>query len=140
MIDDLVSKGYNVIFTTSFDFMDKTIEAGKKYPNVIFFHCSNYKRNPNYLATSGVDVKAFTVATIALSGALVGLIGSLYLFTELGRLPYELERQTAGYGYLAVLVAWLSTLDLKLVPLSAYVVSALRNAGIAIQVAGLGGK
>ncbi|MEM0024325.1 MAG: hypothetical protein QXM80_03330 [Thermofilaceae archaeon] len=96
--------------------------------------------NPNYLAASGVDVKALTVATMSLSGALIGLLGSLYLFTELGRLPYELERQTAGYGYLAVLVAWLSALDLRLVPLSAYVVSALRNAGVAIQVAGLGGN
>lgn len=46
-VDDLVSKGYNVIFTTSFDFMDATIEAAKKYPNVMFFHCSGYKRAPN---------------------------------------------------------------------------------------------
>lgn len=46
-IDRLVSEGYNVIFTTSFEFMDQTIEAAKKYPNVIFFHCSGYKRAPN---------------------------------------------------------------------------------------------
>ena len=95
--------------------------------------------NPNYLLASGVNTRALCIAAISISGALFGLVGSLYLFTEVGRLPYELERQTAGYGYLAVLVAWLSSLDLRLVPLSAYVVSALRNAGIAIQVAGLGG-
>lgn len=95
--------------------------------------------NPNYLCATGVNVKALTVVTMALSGALIGFAGSLYLLTELGRLPYELERQTAGYGYLAVLVTWLSMLDHKLIPLSAYIVSALRNAGTTIQVAGLGG-
>ncbi|MCC6050223.1 MAG: hypothetical protein LM580_05930 [Thermofilum sp.] len=95
--------------------------------------------NPNYLRATGVNTRALAVATMALSGAMVGLAGSLYLLTELGRLPYELERQTAGYGYLAVLVAWLSLLDYRLVPLSAYIVSALRNAGTTIQVAGLGG-
>ncbi len=47
VIDDLVSKGYNVIFTTSFDHMEKTYEKAKQYPNVMFFHCSGYKRRPN---------------------------------------------------------------------------------------------
>ena len=47
VIDDLVASGYNVIFTTSFGFMDATIDAGKKYPDVIFFHCSGYKRWSN---------------------------------------------------------------------------------------------
>lgn len=47
VIDELVAKGYNVIFTTSFEFMDMTIEAAKKYPNVLFFHCSGYRRAPN---------------------------------------------------------------------------------------------
>lgn len=46
-IDRFVEEGYNVIFTTSFGFMDPTIEAGEKYPNVIFFHCSGYKRSKN---------------------------------------------------------------------------------------------
>ncbi|MEM1913847.1 MAG: BMP family ABC transporter substrate-binding protein, partial [Thermofilaceae archaeon] len=47
VIDKLVAEGYNVIFTTSFEFMDKTIEAAKKYPHVMFFHCSGYKRYRN---------------------------------------------------------------------------------------------
>ncbi|HDN85270.1 MAG TPA: BMP family ABC transporter substrate-binding protein [Candidatus Aerophobetes bacterium] len=37
----------DVIFTTSFEFMDATIEAGKRYPDRIFFNCSGYKRAPN---------------------------------------------------------------------------------------------
>ena len=47
VIDNLVSKGYNVIFTTSFDHMQKTYEKAQQYPNVMFFHCSGYMRRPN---------------------------------------------------------------------------------------------
>jgi simple sugar transport system substrate-binding protein len=47
VIDRLVKDGYTVIFTTSFDFMDGTIMKAKDYPNVMFFHCSGYKRAPN---------------------------------------------------------------------------------------------
>jgi len=46
-IDRFVHEGYDVIFTTSFGYMDSTIAAGKKYPNEIFFHCSGYKRAKN---------------------------------------------------------------------------------------------
>lgn len=37
----------DVIFTTSFGYMDATVEASKKYPDRIFFHCSGYERNKN---------------------------------------------------------------------------------------------
>jgi simple sugar transport system permease protein len=95
--------------------------------------------NPSYLQAVGVSVNHIILLTMTISGALIGLTGSIYLLSELGRIPYEIERQTAGYGYLAILVSWLSLLDLKMIPFSAYIVSALRNAGIALQVAGLGG-
>lgn len=39
--------GYNMIFTTSFGFMDATINVAKEFPNVIFEHCSGYKTAPN---------------------------------------------------------------------------------------------
>ncbi|MEM4512876.1 MAG: BMP family ABC transporter substrate-binding protein [Ignisphaera sp.] len=47
VIDELIRAGYNVIFTTSFDHMDPTYEKALQYPNVMFFHCSGYKRAPN---------------------------------------------------------------------------------------------
>lgn len=54
-IDKLVNDEHcNVIFTTSFDFMDATVAAAKKYPDVIFAHCSGYKHLPN-LATYMAD-------------------------------------------------------------------------------------
>ncbi len=43
----IVEEGADVVFTTSFGFMDATIEAGKKHPDKILFHCSGYKRAPN---------------------------------------------------------------------------------------------
>ena len=38
----------------AFGFMDQTLEAAKKYPDVIFAHTSGYKRAPN-MATYMAD-------------------------------------------------------------------------------------
>ena len=87
-IDELVSKGYNVIFTTSFEFMDMTIEAAKKYPNVLFFHCSGYKRAPN-VGTYFVDLYQVYYLNGLMAGALTktGKIGyvAAYLIPEVVR-------------------------------------------------------
>lgn len=46
--DTLITvKGCDVIFTTSFGFMDGTIEAAAEHPDTMFFHCSGYKRADN---------------------------------------------------------------------------------------------
>lgn len=37
----------DVVLTTSFGYMDATIEAGKKYPDKLFMHCSGIKRLKN---------------------------------------------------------------------------------------------
>ncbi len=47
VIEELIAEGCKVIFTTSFGFMDPTLEAAKKHPDVFFFHCSGYKRHKN---------------------------------------------------------------------------------------------
>ena len=46
-IENLINQGCNVIFTTSFGFMDATLEAAKQHPDIIFFHCSGYERYKN---------------------------------------------------------------------------------------------
>jgi len=43
----IVDEGCDVVFTTSFGFMDGTLAAANKYPDKILFHCSGYKRAPN---------------------------------------------------------------------------------------------
>jgi len=47
VITQLAEQGNKIIFTTSFGFMDPTINVAKKYPNVVFMHCSGYKTADN---------------------------------------------------------------------------------------------
>lgn len=47
VIDRFAKDGCKVIFTTSFGFMDQTVDAAKKYPNIMFMHASGFKRAPN---------------------------------------------------------------------------------------------
>lgn len=77
VIDDFVRNGYNVIFTTSFDHMDPTYEKAQQYPNVMFFHCSGYKRAPN-MGTYFADLYQVYYLNGLMAGAL----------TETGRLGY----------------------------------------------------
>lgn len=37
----------DVVFTTSFGYMEDTLRAGKKYPDKKFMHCSGFKQLPN---------------------------------------------------------------------------------------------
>ncbi len=95
--------------------------------------------NPEFLKAVGVDARKTVVIAFTLSSLLVGFASAIYYLGDLTRLTYPIQAQTAGYGYLAILVAWLSMLELQLIPLSAYIVSSLRNAGRNIQIFGLGG-
>lgn len=47
IITSLAQKGYNLIFTTSFGYMDPTLEVAAKYPDITFMHCSGYKSSDN---------------------------------------------------------------------------------------------
>lgn len=47
-IRNLIDQGCNVIFTTSFGFMDWTENVAKEFPDVKFFHCSGYKMADNF--------------------------------------------------------------------------------------------
>lgn len=69
-IDKLVNDEHcNVILTTSFGFMDGTVEAALKYPDVIFAHCSGFKREPN-LATYMADFYQIYYLNGLMAGAL----------------------------------------------------------------------
>jgi len=45
--EQLVAAGNDLVFTTSFGFMDPTLAVAQNHPDKIFFHCSGYKRAPN---------------------------------------------------------------------------------------------
>ena len=46
-IRKLASSGHDLIFTTSFNYMDQTLEVAKDFPNVKFEHATGYKRTDN---------------------------------------------------------------------------------------------
>lgn len=47
VINGLVRKGANLVFTTSFGYMDATIDVARRHPDVVFMHCSGYKTAKN---------------------------------------------------------------------------------------------
>lgn len=47
VINGLVRKGHNLILTTSFGYMDATIDVAKRNKDVVFMHCSGYKTAEN---------------------------------------------------------------------------------------------
>jgi basic membrane protein A len=47
VINGLVRKGHNLIFTTSFGFMDATIDVAKRNKDIVFMHCSGFKTAEN---------------------------------------------------------------------------------------------
>lgn len=52
-IAQFAEEGYDLILTTSYDFMDETIKVAEKYPNVIFGNCSGNKRAENVFTYYG---------------------------------------------------------------------------------------
>jgi len=46
-IRNMVDQGAEVIFATSFGYMDHVEKLSKEYPDVTFFHCSGYKQTEN---------------------------------------------------------------------------------------------
>lgn len=80
VLDKLVADKCQVIFTTSYGYMDDTLAAAKKYPNVIFAHAAGYKRAPN-MATYMADFYQVFYLNGLIAGALtktgkVGFVGT----------------------------------------------------------------
>ncbi|GGJ10710.1 hypothetical protein GCM10010885_19930 [Alicyclobacillus cellulosilyticus] len=47
VFEQLAQQGYNVIFGTSYGYMNYMADVAPKYPNVIFLNCGGYKTAPN---------------------------------------------------------------------------------------------
>ncbi len=47
VINGLVRKGHNLIFTTSFGYMDATLDVARRNKDVVFMHCSGFKSAEN---------------------------------------------------------------------------------------------
>src|SRR3712207_3883318 len=46
-IEQLARTGHDLIFTTSFGFMEPTLKVAKKYPNIKFEHATGFRRAPS---------------------------------------------------------------------------------------------
>jgi basic membrane protein A len=64
-IRSLIDQGCNVIYTTSFGFMDWTLQAAGEFPNVKFAHCSGYKTAANMSSYFGKIYQARYLSGIA---------------------------------------------------------------------------
>ena len=79
-IDQLVQQGADIIFTTSFGFMDATLAAAARYPDVIFAHATGFMRAPN-VATYTAEFYQVYYLNGLMAGALtesgkVGYVGA----------------------------------------------------------------
>jgi len=81
VIDRLINQEkVDIVVTTSFGFMDGTLNAAKRYPDKIFFHCSGFKRAPN-MATYMADFHQVYYLNGLMAGALtksgkIGYVGT----------------------------------------------------------------
>ncbi|CUH67831.1 Purine-binding protein precursor [Thalassovita gelatinovora] len=80
VMTQMVLEGADLVFTTSFGYMDQTINVAKKFPNVKFEHATGYKTAPNVSVYSarfyeGRAVQG-TIAGEMTKSNVVGYIGS----------------------------------------------------------------
>jgi simple sugar transport system substrate-binding protein len=81
VFESLASSGHDLIFGTSFGYMDYMVRVAGKYPSVKFEHCTGYKRAPN-LATydirfyQGRFVQGVIAGKLSKAG-LAGYVGSV---------------------------------------------------------------
>lgn len=76
VIEEL-AQNHDIVFTTSYGYMDPTINVAKKYPDVVFLHATGYKTADN---VGTYQVKGWEAAY--LSGIAAGMI------TENGKIGY----------------------------------------------------
>lgn len=47
VMTNMARKGYDVVFATSYGYMDPMLKVAKQFPKTVFMHCSGYKTAPN---------------------------------------------------------------------------------------------
>jgi simple sugar transport system substrate-binding protein len=94
-IDKLImEEGCDVIFTTSFGFMDGTLVSAQKYPDKIFAHCSGFKRNPNMMTYMADFYQIYY-----LNGLIAGALTKTNKTAYVGAFPIpELKRHMGAFA------------------------------------------
>ncbi|MEM7533383.1 MAG: ABC transporter permease [Chloroflexota bacterium] len=90
--------------------------------------------NPQAARYAGINITRNTILVMALSGGLAGLAGMAEVAGVVHRLQ---ERFSPGYGFTAIIIAWLAKLNPLAIILVAYLFGGLLVGGDAIQPAGI---
>jgi len=81
VIRQFAQKGFNMIFTTSFGYMDPTLEVAADYPDVVFEHCSGYKTTDNMANYFGrIYQSRYLSGIVAGAATKTGVIGYVGAF------------------------------------------------------------
>jgi ABC-type uncharacterized transport system permease subunit len=98
------------------------------------FEVSVVGDNPRAARYAGINLTRNIILVMALSGGLAGLAGMSEVSGVVHRLQ---ERFSPGYGFTAIIVAWLAKLNPLAIILVAYLFAGLLVGGDAIQPAGI---
>ncbi|MBV9191322.1 MAG: BMP family ABC transporter substrate-binding protein [Betaproteobacteria bacterium] len=81
VIRDLAAKGNQVIFTTSFGYMEQTLKVAKTFPKVEFYHATGFKSAPNVtIYNSRMYEPAYLAGIIAGHVSKKGVLGFVASF------------------------------------------------------------
>ncbi|MCX7028442.1 MAG: BMP family ABC transporter substrate-binding protein [Spirochaetes bacterium] len=81
VIRQYAQAGYDMIFTTSFGYMDPTFAVAKEFPKVIFEHCSGYKTADNMATYFGkIEEARYLTGIIAGRATKTNVIGFVAAF------------------------------------------------------------
>lgn len=81
VIRQFAQKGFDMIWTTSFGYMDPTLEVAADYPDVVFEHCSGYKTSDNMANYFGrIYQSRYLSGIVAGSATETGVIGYVGAF------------------------------------------------------------
>ncbi len=81
VIERLAREGNDIIFTTSFGFMDPTLKVAKKYPKIKFEHATGYKRSENVATFSARFYEGrYVIGQIAAKMSKTGTVGYITSF------------------------------------------------------------
>lgn len=97
------------------------------------YEVSVYGYNRDAALHSGISSTRVILITMFISGGLAGLAGAGEILS-IHRQLINVQDVSAGYGYMAILVAWLSRMDPLATILSGYLVAALIASGYTLQI------
>jgi simple sugar transport system substrate-binding protein len=114
VVDDLISKGAKIIFTTSDDFKDGTLEAANKHPNTPFVNVSGdhaWKDGKDYKAPKNLsNFMGRMEYGKMIAGCAAALTTKTGKIGYLGPLINDETRRLAASAYLGARYAWTNIL------------------------------